>query len=74
MVVNISTSQSQENVSRVFDLEQFVEHPDFTTLPLVRVGDTIFVPDTSQSNWNVFMANVKDMVSIVSLVAIIGGL
>jgi protein involved in polysaccharide export with SLBB domain len=74
MVVNISRSKSEENVGRVFDLEEFMEHPDFNTLPLVRVGDTIFVPDTSQSNWNVFMDNVKDMVSIVSLVAIIGGL
>ena len=74
MVVNISRSQSEENVSHVFDLENFIEHPDFTTLPLVRVGDTIFVPDVSQSNWNVFMDNVKDMLSIVSLVAIVGGL
>jgi protein involved in polysaccharide export with SLBB domain len=74
MVVNISRSQSEENVSRVFDLEEFIEHPDFTTLPIVRVGDTIFVPDVTQSNWNVFMDNVKDMLSIVSLVAIIGGL
>ena len=74
MVVNISRSQSEENVSHVFDLEQFIEHPDFTTLPLVRVGDTIFVPDVSQSNWNVFMDNVKDMLSIVSIVAIVGGL
>ncbi|MEY8199917.1 MAG: SLBB domain-containing protein, partial [Colwellia sp.] len=74
MVVNISRSQSEENVSRAFDLETFIEHPDFTKLPLVRVGDTIFVPDVSQSNWNVFMDNVKDMLSIVSLVAIVGGL
>ncbi len=74
MVVNISRSQSEENVSHVFDLEKFIEHPDFTTLPLVRVGDTIFVPDVSQSNWNVFMDNVKDMLSIVSIVAIVGGL
>ncbi len=74
MVVNISRSKSEENVSRVFDLEKFIEHPDFTTLPMVRVGDTIFVPDVTQSNWNVFMDNVKDMLSIVSLVAIIGGL
>ncbi len=74
MVVNISRSQTEENVSQVFDLEKFIEHPDFTKLPLVRVGDTIFVPDVSQSNWNVFMDNVKDMLSIVSLVAIVGGL
>ena len=74
MVVNISQSQTDENISTVFDLEEFIEHPDFTTLPLVRAGDTIFVPDISQSNWNVFMNNVKDMLSIVSLVVIAGGL
>ena len=74
MVVNISRSQSEEDASHVFDLEQFIEHPDFTQLRLVRVGDTIFVPDVSQSNWNIFMANVKDMLSVVSLVAIVGGL
>jgi len=74
MVVNISRSETEENVSQAFDLEKFIEHPDFTKLPLVRVGDTIFVPDVSQSNWNVFMDNVKDMLSIVSLVAIVGGL
>lgn len=74
MVVNISQSQAEENISRVFDLEEFIEHPDFTKLPLVRVGDTIYIPDVSQSNWNVFMDNVKDVLSIVSLVAIVGGL
>jgi len=74
MVVNISRSDAEENVSQSFDLEKFIDHPDFTKLPLVRVGDTIFVPDESQSNWNVFMDNVKDMLSIVSLVAIVGGL
>ncbi|MBL4822264.1 MAG: SLBB domain-containing protein [Colwellia sp.] len=74
MVVNISQSQTEENISTVFDLEEFIEHPDFTRLPLVRAGDTIFVPDVSQSNWNVFMDNVKDMLNIVSLIAIAGGL
>ncbi len=74
MVINVSTSKSSENVSVAFDLEEYLDHPDIQSLPLVRVGDTIFVPDTSQSNWSVFMENVRDMVSIVSLVAIIGGL
>ncbi len=74
MVINVSTSHSSENVSVAFDLEEYLDYPDEQSLPLVRVGDTIFVPDISQSNWNVFMENVRDMVSIVSLVAIIGGL
>ena len=74
MVVNISNANTNENSSQLFNLETFVEHPDFTTLPLVRVGDTVYVPDVSQSDWNIFMASVRDAVSIVSLVAIAGGL
>jgi len=74
MVVNISKANTNENSSQLFNLETFVEHPDFTTLPLVRVGDTVYVPDVSQSDWNIFMASVRDAVSIVSLVAIAGGL
>ncbi|NMP32100.1 sugar ABC transporter substrate-binding protein [Thalassotalea sp. M1531] len=74
MVVNISTASANENQSQVFDLEAFVERPDFNTLPLVRTGDTVFVPDISNSNWNVFISNVKDMVSIASLVVIAGGI
>ncbi len=74
MVVNISKANTNENSSQLFNLETFVEHPDFTTLPLVRVGDTVYVPDVSQSDWNIFMTSVRDAVSIVSLVAIAGGL
>ncbi len=74
MVVNISKANANENSSQIFNLEAFVEHPDFTILPLVRVGDTVYVPDVSQSDWNIFMSSVRDAVSIVSLVAIAGGL
>jgi len=74
VVVNISIADQKENASQVFDLERFVEQPDFTQLPIVRAGDTVYVPDLSSSHWNQFMNNVKDVVSIVSLVAITGGL
>ena len=74
MVVNISTAANTENVSQVFNLEKFVKAPDFTALPIVRAGDTVYVPDVTKTDWNILMDNVKDMVSIVSLVAITGGL
>ncbi|REL31983.1 sugar ABC transporter substrate-binding protein [Thalassotalea euphylliae] len=73
MVVNISTAKASENQSQRFDLKTFVKRPDFTKLPLVRSGDTVYVPDINNSDWNVFVSNVKDMVSVVSLVAITGG-
>lgn len=74
MVVNISKADKTENVSQVFNLEKFVTSPDFTLLPIVRAGDTVYVPDVTKTSWNILMDNVKDMVSIVSLVAITGGL
>ncbi len=74
MVVNISKSDKKNNVSQVFNLEKFVKKPDFTNLPIVRAGDTVYVPDITKTDWNILMDNVRDMVSIVSLVAITGGL
>ncbi len=74
VVVNVSRIDKSENVSHVFDLEKFFDNPDFTKLPVVRAGDTIYVPDVSQSNWSIFMDNVSDMLKIISLVAIVGGL
>ncbi len=74
MIVNISTADHHQNASQVFNFEAFVKHPNFERLPIVRAGDTVYVPDLSSSNWNIFMGNVKDVVSIVSLVAITGGL
>ena len=74
VVVNISRNNKKDNVSHMFNLEKFFDNPDFENLPAVRAGDTIYVPDVSQSNWSVFMDNVTDMLRIVSLVAIVGGL
>ncbi len=74
VVVNVSRNDKSENVSHVFDLEKFLDNPDFSKLPVVRTGDTIYVPDVSQSNWSIFMDNVSDMLKIISLVAIVGGI
>lgn len=57
-----------------FDLVEFIENPNFKNLPLVRAGDTLYVPDMSQSNWQIFMDGVGDLFSILSVFAITGGL
>jgi protein involved in polysaccharide export with SLBB domain len=74
MIVNISLADQRSNASHIFDLTEFVKTPNFTKLPTVRAGDTVYVPDLSASNWNQFMDSIKDVVSIVSIVAITGGL
>ncbi len=58
-------------VSRRFDLKAFAGHGDFGALPVVRSGDTIYVPEREDSGWVQFMRGVRDVVSVLSLVAII---
>ena len=74
VVINMARAEAGEDMGRSFDLKSFVKQPDFTRLPLVRVGDTVFVPDTTSSNWQIFMSGVKDALNILSVLAIVGGL
>ncbi|MCW5736942.1 MAG: SLBB domain-containing protein [Enhydrobacter sp.] len=68
VVVNLATGQDQ---ARVFDLVSFAKSGDVRKLPVVRTGDTVYVPNTEQSEWKVFMGGVRDAVSILSLFALI---
>jgi protein involved in polysaccharide export with SLBB domain len=57
-----------------FDLVKFSRTGDFDALPVVRNGDTVYVPDKSQSHWNQFIAGVRDVSQVVGLVAAIAAL
>jgi hypothetical protein len=74
VVVNYSHASEGEDQSRTFNLSDFSKNPDFSNLPVVRAGDTIFVPEASSSHWSVFMTAVKDALSVLLLVAVVGGL
>ncbi|MBY6185526.1 SLBB domain-containing protein [Marinobacter hydrocarbonoclasticus] len=60
-----------EPQARIFDLEAFVTDPRYDRVPVLRPGDTVYVPDESQSNWRQFMDGVKDALAIVTL-AVLG--
>jgi protein involved in polysaccharide export with SLBB domain len=68
VVVNLSCCRDQ---ARTFDLESFAQTGDMDLLPLVRPGDTIYVPDISQSPFRQFMDGVTDITRIVSLVVLL---
>ena len=55
------------NEARIFNLVQFAKTGDYALLPVVRQGDTIYVPSTEQSDWSIFMENVRDAVSVLSI-------
>ncbi len=72
-IVVINISQQTEG-ARLFDLVTFAKTGNIEKLPVVRAGDTVYVPNTSQSDWKIFMDGFRDVIPIVSLIALIGAL
>ncbi|MEP1441514.1 MAG: SLBB domain-containing protein [Hyphomicrobiales bacterium] len=55
VVVNLSKSKDQ---ARTFNLIKFAKTGDISMLPVVRAGDTVYVPDTSQTIWKKIQSGV----------------
>lgn len=72
-IIVINKAGAQTHSTR-FDLVAFAKSGDFTALPVLRAGDMVYVPGQSQSGWNTFTRAVGDMVSVLSLVRLAGGL
>jgi protein involved in polysaccharide export with SLBB domain len=73
VVVNRSCCGEQ---SKTFDLVGFAKNPDFDQIPTLRAGDTVYIPDVSQSGWQIFMTGVRDtasMLSVFGLLSVLGG-
>ncbi|USE35163.1 SLBB domain-containing protein [Endozoicomonas sp. SCSIO W0465] len=64
----IFNSSCCKNRSATFDLVDFMKDPDASRLPVLRAGDTVFVPELSQSNWNVIMGLVADAASVLTVI------
>jgi protein involved in polysaccharide export with SLBB domain len=64
VVVNLSCCA---NEARIFNLVEFAKTGNYATLPVVRQGDTIYIPSTDQSDWAIFMENIRDAVSLLSI-------
>ncbi|MEP3629688.1 MAG: SLBB domain-containing protein [Hyphomicrobiales bacterium] len=55
VVVNLSKSRDQ---ARTFNLIKFAKTGDISMLPVVRAGDTVYVPDSSQTIWKKIQSGV----------------
>ncbi len=71
VVVNMVEGEPK---AQAFDLVSFAKSGDFAKLPVVRAGDTVYVPSIEQSDWKIFMGTVRDVLSITSVFALLGGL
>jgi hypothetical protein len=70
-VVNLSCCKDQ---ARVFNLEKFVRKPDFSLLPVVRAGDTVYVPDKTQSTLAEVRQGITDVIRVISLYSLLDAL
>ncbi|MCR9257712.1 MAG: SLBB domain-containing protein [Alphaproteobacteria bacterium] len=71
VVVNMVDGSAK---AQSFNLVKFARTGDFSTLPVVRAGDTVYVPNASQSDWAIFIDGVRDVISVLSIFALIGAL
>lgn len=63
-----------EQTSRLFDLVQFARSGDFSKLPVLRAGDTIYIPNKEEGAWSIASTAIRDAVSVLSLVHLASGL
>jgi len=64
VVVNRSKSEPQ---SSAFDLVGFARQGDFTKLPVLRSGDTVYVPSKEESPMYTLRTALKDAISIITI-------
>ena len=70
-IVNMSCCKDQ---AKTFDLSAFSKTADFNNLPVVRAGDTIFIPNENERPWAVFSKGLSEILKAASLTVLLGGL
>ncbi|WDE03002.1 SLBB domain-containing protein [Thalassomonas viridans] len=68
-VINLSCCRDQ---AREFNLAHFAQSADFSLLPVIRAGDTVYVPAQSESALAKFRSGLQDTFELVSLAALLG--
>ena len=68
-VVNLSCCKDQ---ARSFDLIEFTHSAEFDSLPVLRAGDTVYVPFRRESGLEKFRRGLTDIVQVIALGALIG--
>ncbi|HDM8042426.1 TPA: SLBB domain-containing protein [Vibrio campbellii] len=70
-VVNMSCCQGQ---ARVFNLAEFSKTANIYELPVIRAGDTIYVPHKDESFAEKARAGLRDLLQITTTIVLIGAL
>ena len=68
-VANLSCCGNQ---ARTFDLVAFSRTGSYTEIPVLRAGDTVYVPDKSESTMMKIREGLKDILSVIALGSVLG--
>ena len=68
-VVNVSCCKDQ---ARSFDLKKFSRTASFADLPVLRAGDTIYIPFKSESGYQKFRSALGDVFQLTTFIALLG--
>ncbi len=68
-IMNNSCCGSQ---ARTFDLLEFSQSADYSMLPVIRSGDTVFVPEIAVSNRSKFRTGLDQAFKMISISALLG--
>lgn len=55
--------------ARTFDLDEFMRNPDTYKIPVLRAGDTVYVPDEASNKFRTFWKDTLDVLAVVAIVA-----
>jgi len=69
VVMNTSCCIDQ---ARTFNLSEFSRTAKFSMLPVIRNGDTIYIPNKSDGNLALFRAGLRDIFEMISIGALLG--
>ncbi|EAR62004.1 SLBB domain-containing protein [Neptuniibacter caesariensis] len=58
--------------SRLFDLVEFAKTGDYSRLPVLRAGDTVYVPGKEQSSWYRFVSTLQESLTVFSFAHLVG--
>ncbi len=70
-VVNLSCCKDQ---ARIFDLQAFAKTARFNDLPVIRAGDTVFVPSRTYDSKEKLRVGIDDILRVITLFVLVGGL
>ena len=68
-VVNLSCCRDQ---ARTFDLSKFSRTATFENLPVLRAGDTVYIPNKEESVWAKLRVGLSDLFQSVALASLLG--